>query len=115
MKRLTNLFYAIALLSGIVINVNCKGKTENKNKTEIPEDTMKPVTITQSEYGETMDGEKVTQFSLKNTDGIEVDIITYGGRITSLRTPDSEGNMENVVLGFDDLTQYEKDNPFFGA
>ncbi len=115
MKRLTNLCYAIALLSAFAINVNCKGKTENKNKTEMPEETMEPVTITQSEYGETKDGEKVTMFSLKNVGGIEVDIITYGGRITSLRTQDSEGNMENVVLGFDDLAQYEKDNPFFGA
>ncbi|WP_442915269.1 aldose epimerase family protein [Maribacter sp. PR1] len=115
MKRLINLCYTIALLSAFAINVNCKGKTENKNKTEMPEETMEPVTITQSEYGETKDGEKVTMFSLKNVGGIEVDIITYGGRITSLRTPDSEGNMENVVLGFDDLVQYEKDNPFFGA
>lgn len=115
MKRLINLCCAIALLSAFAINVNCKGKTENKNKTEMPEETMEPVTITQSEYGETKDGEKVTMFSLKNVGGIEVDIITYGGRITSLRTPDSEGNMENVVLGFDDLVQYEKDNPFFGA
>ncbi|ASV29215.1 aldose epimerase family protein [Maribacter cobaltidurans] len=115
MKRVTNLFYAIALLSTVAINVNCKGKTENKKNVEMPEETIETVTITQSDYGETQDGEKVTMFSLKNEGGIEVDIITYGGRITSLRTPDKDGNMENVVLGFDDLAQYEKDNPFFGA
>ncbi len=75
----------------------------------------KTVHISSSDFGKTANGEKVTKYNLANKNGIEVDIITYGGRITAIRTPDKKGNMQNVVLGFDSLAQYEKKNPFFGA
>ena len=71
--------------------------------------------IQKEEFGTTPDGEKVDLYTLTNAGGIEVKIITYGGRITSLTTPDRYGNNENIVLGFDNLNQYLEDNPFFGA
>lgn len=67
------------------------------------------------DFGSTANGEKVTKYSLANENGIEVDMITYGGRITSLRTPDKQGKMRNIVLGFDTIKQYEKSKAFFGA
>ena len=66
-------------------------------------------------YGSTPDGENVEQYTLRNAEGMQVKIITYGGRITSLTAPDKNGNFENIVLGFDSLEQYLEDNPFFGA
>ncbi|MFX0555178.1 aldose epimerase family protein [Maribacter sp. CXY002] len=111
MKQLTNLSYSLTLLITLVLNVNCKEKTEKKMK----EEPIKTATIERSEYGTTTDGKKVALFTLKNKGGIEVEIITYGGRITSLKSPDKEGNLKNVVLGFDNLAQYEEDNPYFGA
>lgn len=42
-------------------------------------------------------------------------IITYGGIITALRVPDRNGQMDNVVLGFNSLAEYEAGNPYFGA
>ncbi|CAG0906754.1 unnamed protein product, partial [Cyprideis torosa] len=75
----------------------------------------KKVTVTQSAYGTTANGEKVDRFTLKNTNGMQVDIITYGGRITALSVPDKAGKFENVTLGFDRLDLYEGENPFFGA
>ncbi len=115
MKKSTIIYYACTLLILLVVNVNCKDKKDKEMKEEMPKENTSKVSIMESDYGTTQDGKKVTQFSLKNQGGIEVDIITYGGRITSLRTPDKNGNMKNVVLGFDDLSQYEKENPFFGA
>ncbi|MEA1787650.1 aldose epimerase family protein [Arenibacter sp. GZD96] len=99
----------------MLLNIQCKEQKENKEKTtglEIPEEKG---SITEQEYGTTADGQKVAQYSMKNRNGLQVDIITYGGRITALNAPDKNGNFENVVLGFDTLTQYEKENPFFGA
>lgn len=61
------------------------------------------------------EGVKVDQYTLKNKTGIEVTIITYGGRITSLKVPDRKGIYEDVVLGFDSLEGYKKENPYFGA
>jgi len=46
---------------------------------------------------------------------MEVKIINYGGIITSIRVPDRHGNMANVVLGFNNLHDYETQSPFFGC
>ncbi|WP_423819719.1 aldose epimerase family protein [Salinimicrobium sp. TIG7-5_MAKvit] len=66
-------------------------------------------------YGKAPQGEQVDQFTLRNEQGMEVKITTYGGRITSLKIPDKNDNFEDVVLGFDSLEQYLEENPFFGA
>ena len=44
-----------------------------------------------------------------------VKITNYGGIITSIIVPDTKGNFEDVVLGFDNLQQYIDPNPCFGA
>ena len=67
------------------------------------------------DYGTIPGGGKVEQFTLRNREGMEVKVITYGGRITDLKVPDRNGESENVVLGFDSLEQYRNDNSFFGA
>ncbi len=41
--------------------------------------------------------------------------ISYGGIITSLRVPDRNGRLDDIVLGFDNLDGYLKGHPFFGA
>ena len=71
--------------------------------------------IERSSYGVTENDEKIDVFKLYNLKGIQVSIITYGGRITAVETPDKNGIKENVVLGFKNLEQYEKPNPYFGA
>lgn len=48
-------------------------------------------------------GQEVKKFTLKNQAGQEVDIISYGATITSIRTQDKEGNIADVVLGFDNI------------
>ena len=45
----------------------------------------------------------------------EVSITNYGGIITHLKTPDKNGKLEDVVLGYDDLESYVKNNPYFGC
>lgn len=71
--------------------------------------------ISNNPFGKTTDGKVVEKFTLKNNQGMEADIITYGGIITSLRVPDREGHSANVVLGFDHLEQYLRKHPYFGA
>ena len=66
-------------------------------------------------FGKTPDGQAVEVFTLKNASGMEVKAIGYGGIITSLRVPDRNGKLDDVVLGFDRLDDYLKDHPFFGA
>lgn len=105
---------SIVLLTLVFIGFACKDiKTKKENQdTEI---MARSLSITKSDFGTTAAGEKVAKYALENKNGIQVTIITYGGRIISLRTPDKSGNMENVVLGFNNLAQYEEQNPYFGA
>lgn len=67
------------------------------------------------EFGQLPDGRTVHLYTLTNENGIEVKITNYGGIITSLKTPDKDGNIENIVLGFDDLDSYLGEHPYFGA
>ena len=69
-------------------------------------------TINSLSWGATMDMKK---FTLKNDKGMSVDIINYGGIITSIKVPDNKGKMADVVLGFDDPQGYTKEHPYFGA
>jgi aldose 1-epimerase len=66
-------------------------------------------------FGKTPDGKPVEIFALTNAGGIEIRAMNYGGIITSLRVPDRNGRVDDVVLGFDRLDGYLKDHPFFGA
>src|SRR5687768_12700616 len=66
-------------------------------------------------FGKMPDGKPVERFTLTNANGVELKAISYGGIITSLRVPDSNGKFDDIVLGFDQLDGYLKDHPFFGA
>src|SRR5437773_7929848 len=71
--------------------------------------------VTRAPFGTLPDGRAVELFTLTNEHGVEVRAITYGGIIISIRTPDRDGHLADVVLGFDSLAGYLKDSPYFGA
>jgi len=66
-------------------------------------------------YGTLPDGGEVYKYRLKNSNGMEVEVITFGAIITSIRIPDRNGEPGDVVLGFDKLEDYLGDHPYFGA
>jgi aldose 1-epimerase len=72
-------------------------------------------TIIVDDYGITADGIPVEEYTLTNAHHMEVKIITYGGIITSIKVPDRKGQFTNVVLGFDNLQDYEAKSPYFGC
>lgn len=74
-----------------------------------------PGTVSRQPWGQTKDGTPVEIYTLRNSKGAEVRISNYGGIIVSLKVPDRAGNMGDVVLGYDDLADYIKDSPYFGA
>lgn len=66
-------------------------------------------------FGKTPNNEAVTLYTLKNTQGMEVQIMNYGAIITKIMVPDKNKVLEDVVLGFDSVADYIKDSPYFGA
>jgi aldose 1-epimerase len=71
--------------------------------------------ISKSPFGTMPEGTAVDLYTLTNADGLVCKIITYGAVITELDVPDRTGRMGDVVLGFDNLPQYLKESPCFGA
>jgi aldose 1-epimerase len=70
--------------------------------------------VTKQAFGHTTDGTPVDIYSL--ADGkIEVRIMTYGGIVVSLRTPDRNGKLADVVLGHDSVDGYIPNPPYLGA
>ena len=74
-----------------------------------------PGSITQSDFGHTAEGKPITLFTLRNSQGAEADIMNYGGIVQKLYMPDRNGNLADIVLGFDDLQGYLDKSPYFGA
>jgi len=71
--------------------------------------------VSRAPFGTAPDGTPVEVFTLTNANGLEARILSYGGIVQSLKTPDRTGKMDDVVLGFDDLAGYVKSSPYFGA
>jgi aldose 1-epimerase len=70
--------------------------------------------IEQEPFGQA-DGKEVSLFTLTNANGLIAKITNYGGKVTELHTPDRDGELADIVLGFDDLEGYLKGHPYFGA
>ena len=65
---------------------------------------------------ETTIGDQTTQlYTLKNANGMEVCITPFGGRIVSVMVPDRTGELRDVVLGFDKISDYQTIPTDFGA
>lgn len=59
-----------------------------------------------SEYN----GKATGLYTLRNEAGMEVCVTNFGGRIVSVSVPDREGNLRDVVLGFDSVADYFPEN-----
>lgn len=71
--------------------------------------------IEKSSFGQTKNGSPVQLFTLTNDSGMIAKIINYGGIITELWVPDRDGNLADVVLGFDNIADYEEKSPYLGC
>jgi aldose 1-epimerase len=114
MNVLKRCIYGISIIGLASMNIQCKGD-KKVGETTLEEKAIDSVSIAKSAYGKTDKGEQVDVYTLKNQKGMEVNIMTYGGIITSLKVPNKAGVSEEVVIGFSNLEQYAKDNPYFGA
>lgn len=66
-------------------------------------------------FGIMPSGEPIHLFTLTNAAGFEASIANFGGIVTAIRVPDSNGRQTDVTLGFGSLEHYLKKHPYFGA
>src|SRR4029077_11318966 len=70
---------------------------------------------TKKSFGKTPDGQPIDLYVLTNKNGAEVSISNYGGAVVSVKVPDRNGKLADVVLGYDTLDGYVNDKAYFGA
>lgn len=63
----------------------------------------------------TMESNQIKRYTLINKNGLAIEVINYGGIITSISAPDKNGQFANVTFGFEDLERYQQEHPYFGA
>ncbi len=74
------------------------------------------MSITICDFGKTQDGRPVQSITLGQADGTFCTLLSYGGILQRLLMPDRSGQLQDIVLGFDDLAGYEgPTNAYFGA
>ena len=98
MKKLMIILAAVALLAGCSQKKTASG-------------------LDPKDFKSTYNGMRTALYTLTNANGMEVCITNFGGRIVSILVPDKDGNMQDVVLGFDKVSDYfpENNQTDFGA
>ena len=71
--------------------------------------------FTKKYFANTEDGKNVFLFEQQNTRGTRIQVLNYGGIIKSLYLADATGEKRDIVLGYDALSSYEKQDKYFGA
>lgn len=79
-----------------------------------PSLTDMKINISKDVFGQ-KDGQDIFLYTLENDQNMSVSITNYGGIITKIKTPDRDGKIADVVLGFNNLNDYLGEHPFFGA
>lgn len=91
--------------------MSCPAKYVQKSGVELEEDEF-------GLFTDTSDGisKPVRRFTWRNTSNVQVQLITYGATITSIKVPDKNGTIKDIVMGFNDMNGYLNPlNPYFGA
>lgn len=102
------------VLAGALSFYACNPKSSEKSSEEAvaqPADTGLSISTATA----TVEGKEAQVYTLKNANGVEVDISNYGGVITRLVVPDKAGKLENVVLHYQDLEGYSTSTNYFGS
>jgi aldose 1-epimerase len=92
----------VTLAAVLVLAIGCGVETSESSYSSAP-------------FGETKDGTPVEIYTLTNASGIEATIMTYGGTVVSLKVPDKDGKLGDIVLGFNTVGEYEEKSPYFGC
>ncbi len=75
-----------------------------------------PLTLLpESRFQTEIDGKPVSLYTLSNQNGLTMQVTNWGARVVSLWTPDRRGNLDDIVLGYDNIDKYLNSRGFWGA
>jgi len=73
------------------------------------------MSVQKNPFGQMPDGTEVDLYTLTNANGLKATIMTYGATLTSLEAPDRNGQLANLTLSLESLSDYLAGHPFFGS
>jgi aldose 1-epimerase len=98
----------------LFIMISCNPNSEKKSQdSDVVEAQSKGISV--APFGNLKDGTPISLYTMTNGNGVTMKVMNYGGIIVSLMVPSKDGKPVDVILGYDSLAAYEKNNPFFGA
>ncbi|MBN1765558.1 MAG: galactose mutarotase [Sedimentisphaerales bacterium] len=112
----SKLFVIYGLILVALVLSGCEKKNPPQTKTSKTTITNKEnkMDITKESFGQ-VDGKEVFAYTLTNANALKAKLMTYGGILISLEVPDKNGQLADIVLGYDNVDDYVKLNPYFGA
>jgi aldose 1-epimerase len=100
----------LTLFAGLLL-AGCHNQTEPSDKKR---KITRSVMLNQQLFG-TIAGQEVSLYTLENKNGMIVRLTNFGGIVTLIQVPDTDGLSRDVVLGFDSLQSYIDEHPYFGC
>ena len=73
------------------------------------------MSISINKFGTLADGREVTAYTMTSDCGIEVTVLDMGGILHSIKMPDKNGNVADILCGFDTADEYDQKSGYFGA
>ena len=108
------LFVVIHLLFFGCVNSNNQSK-KNKSNPNFNTEKSNNMSVSKNVFGTIQNNKTVYSFTLKNSNGMEVEIIEFGAIVVGIKVQDKNGNFDDVTLGYDNIEGYQKDPYYFGG
>ena len=89
--------------------------TASSNQKAAATKSISALSFSEASFGKLPSGEETRLYTLTNANGIVVKATNYGGVITSINTPDKNGKLGDIILGFDNIDGYLKNKDYYGA
>jgi aldose 1-epimerase len=106
---------ALAALLVCVMALGCRPAAPAGESTSPAGSSLPPATVTRASFGALADGTGIDIYTLTNGHGLDIRVMTLGATVVSIRTPDRSGRFSDIVLGFDALAGYLKNDPYLGV
>lgn len=101
----------ILSLAALFLLLNCNPPPKDVSEKKPAAAPEKKLEMKVSNFGKS----NASLFTMTNINGMEVTVTNYGGIITSIKTPDKNGKIEDVALGFNTFEEYKNDGAYMGA
>ncbi|MBN2524730.1 MAG: galactose mutarotase [Bacteroidales bacterium] len=90
----------------VLLSVSCAGSRKRNEQAN---------TVREEAFDTVINNKQVSLYTLKNTNNLTVQLTNYGARVISILTPDKNGTMADIVLGYSDIKSYLKDPIYLGC